>query len=244
MTSPNGEHPPYVPSSGQLPQQQPHGARHVELPTPAAAPLPVIQADHADLVGVTAVIAAAFVNLPQSKWVVPDDQARAVTLPAWTGMQVDDALNHGVVHAWATAGRQVLGAALWTWAQGHGTRPGPQEYDQRLRLATGDHVDRYRQFETIVEDNAPPAGTAQVHLWMIGVQPDHHGLGIGSTLLRVMHHTLDASGYTVYLEAADQRSRTLYLRHGYVDAAPPYHLPDDGPAFYPMVRRPNTGAGR
>jgi GNAT superfamily N-acetyltransferase len=229
--------PPFEPGNGHLPPP-PHGPRRVPLPRPHAAPLPVIQADDADLIAVTAVIATAFVNLSQSKWIVPDERARAATFHAWTAMQVHDAITHGVVHAWATTGRHIRGAALWTWAPGHGSHPDPAEYDTRLIAATGNHVDRYRRFERTVEDHAQPHGAAQVHLWMIGVHPNHRDQGIGSALLQVMHGALDDAGYTAYLEAADQRSQALYRRHGYHDAGPPYHLPEHGPAFYPMLRPP------
>ena len=200
--------------------------------------MPVIHAGHADIPAIAGVMAAAFIHLPQSRWIVPDDWPRAVTFPAYTRMQVEDALNHGTVHAWVTAGRQIRGAALWTWAEGYGSHPDAEEYAERLVVATGQHVERYRLFEQVVGDHAPPDGAAHMHLWMLGVHPDHQGQGIGTALLRVMHDGLDAAGYTAYLEAADQRSRALYLRHGYIDAGPPYHLPESGPPFYPMLRRP------
>jgi hypothetical protein len=94
--------PPFKPNDGQLPEP-PHRPRRVPLPRPHAAPLPVIQADHADLPALTAVIATACINLPQPKWIIPDERARAATFPAWTAMQISDALNYGTVHAWVAA---------------------------------------------------------------------------------------------------------------------------------------------
>ena len=40
-----------------------------------------------------------------------------------------------------------------------------------------------------------------------------------------------------YLEASDERTRDLYLRHGYTDHGEAIELPD-GPSMYPMVRIP------
>jgi GNAT superfamily N-acetyltransferase len=79
---------------------------------------------------------------------------------------------------------------------------------------------------------------------MIGVHPNHQGQKIGSTLLDVMHEALDDCGYTAYLQAADERSRRLYLRHGYVDVGPPYQLPEAGPPLYPMLRPPQPATCR
>ena len=46
-----------------------------------------------------------------------------------------------------------------------------------------------------------------------------------------------ATGTAAYLEASDERTRDLYLRHGYTDRREPIELPD-GPSMYPMVRIP------
>ena len=58
-----------------------------------------------------------------------------------------------------------------------------------------------------------------------------------------------------YLEASDERTRRIYLRHGYADYGTPIQLPGssfahgddglpgqpaDGPRMYPMVRRPKS----
>ena len=56
-------------------------------------------------------------------------------------------------------------------------------------------------------------------------------------LLRAYHQELDHhSRAPAYLEAADLRTRQIYLRHGYTNHGPPIQLPD-GPLMYPMVRR-------
>jgi GNAT superfamily N-acetyltransferase len=229
---------PEQPASTQTPATPTPHRTPLLMPKPARAPLPVIQADLADVPGVAAVIANAFWDLPQSRWIVPDDTERRRTFFNWCVLQVEDAVNFGTVHAWVTPGREIHGAALWRWAPGLTDGPNPGEYDERLAEATDLWVDRYRQFEQAVEKNAPPDGTAQVHLWMIGVREEHRSAGIGSHLLGMMHEALDGSHYTAYLEAADLRSRALYLRTGYIDAGPAYHLPDCAPPFLPMLRHP------
>jgi hypothetical protein len=52
-----------------------------------------------------------------------------------------------------------------------------------------------------------------------------------------------ATGIAAYLEASDERTRDLYLRHGYTDHGEPIELPD-GRSMYPMVRIPGLRAQR
>jgi predicted N-acetyltransferase YhbS len=68
------------------------------------------------------------------------------------------------------------------------------------------------------------------------VHPDRQNLGIGSALMARHHARLDLAGIPAYLEANHPRNRDLYLRHGYVSAAP-IRLPD-GPPIWPMWRAP------
>ena len=55
--------------------------------------------------------------------------------------------------------------------------------------------------------------------------------------LQPHHAAFDWQGIAAYLEASGQRTRDLYLRHGYADHGEPIGLPD-GPSMYPMVGIP------
>ena len=80
-------------------------------------------------------------------------------------------------------------------------------------------------------------GALHHHLAILAVRPDSQGQGIGTALLQAHHATFDWQGIAAYLEASDERTRDLYLRHGYTDHGEPIELPD-GPSMYPMVRIP------
>jgi GNAT superfamily N-acetyltransferase len=74
---------------------------------------------------------------------------------------------------------------------------------------------------------------------LLAVRPGQQGQGTGSMLLAAHHAALDRDRIPAYLEAASQRSRDLYLRHGYQPwPGAPYHLPGGGPPMWPMWRDP------
>jgi ribosomal protein S18 acetylase RimI-like enzyme len=73
------------------------------------------------------------------------------------------------------------------------------------------------------------------YLQFIGVRPECQGTGIGSAFLRAVLDRCDLEGTAAYLEA-DERSKPLYLRHGF-EAIAELRLPE-GPSFWPMWRAP------
>ena len=77
------------------------------------------------------------------------------------------------------------------------------------------------------------------YLPFIGTRPERQGQGLGSKLLQHMGERLDRDGLAAYLEASSERSRALYLRHGF-EATGEITLPD-GPSIWPMWRAPRGG---
>jgi GNAT superfamily N-acetyltransferase len=194
---------------------------------------PVVQADEADIGVLSQVIADAFHDLPPSHWLIPDDAARREIFPGYFRIYVEHAMAEGVVHT--TLDRAA--AALWLPVSAQGASP-PGGYDEQLAAATGPWIERFRAFDATL-DRHHPAGTAHRHLAILAVRPDRHGQGTGSLLLRAYHDTLNDHRASAYLEAATLRLTGLYLRHGYaLHPGAPFHLPQDGPAMWPMWREP------
>jgi ribosomal protein S18 acetylase RimI-like enzyme len=77
------------------------------------------------------------------------------------------------------------------------------------------------------------------YLWMLGVDPERQGEGLGSRLLDEVLARCDAERVPAYLEASTERNRALYLRHGFEDAGE-LRLPGDGPRMWPMRREPGA----
>lgn len=209
------------------------GAGRDATPRPEAAPGPVVTAEPADAGALSQIIADAFFDLPQSRWLIPNLSARRELLPGYFRLYVEHAMESGVVQTNSAR----TAAALWLPVGGHAAAE-PAGYRERLAAATGHWLDRFLAFDATL-DRHHPEGSAHHHLAILAVRPDQQARGTGGTLLRAYHQLLDHAGAAAYLEAAEPRSRRLYLRHGYaVRPGGPFYLPDGGPPMWPMWREP------
>jgi GNAT superfamily N-acetyltransferase len=193
----------------------------------------IIRAGQADVGVLSQVIADAFFPLAPCQWLIPDQAARREILPSYFGMYVEHALADGIVHT--TPQRDA--AALWIPFGARLPDP-PAGYLRQLAEVTGTWLPRFTAFDTSL-DASHLTGTAHHHLAILAVRPARQGHGTGTALLDFHHAVLDRQRITAYLEASDERTRRLYLRHGYIlrpDA--PIRLPDGGPEMWPMVRYP------
>jgi GNAT superfamily N-acetyltransferase len=192
----------------------------------------LIRAGEADLGALSHVIAEAFHDLPPSRWLVPDPDRRRQIFPGYFLLYLEHALASGVI--WTTERRDA--AALW-FSYSQDAPPPPDDYVARLTAITAPWSRRFLAFDAAL-DRRHPAGIPHRHLAILAVQPGRQGQGTGTMLLDYCHAELDMhTRLPAYLEAADQRTRHLYLLHGYGDLGPPIHLPG-GPMMYPMWRDP------
>jgi ribosomal protein S18 acetylase RimI-like enzyme len=77
------------------------------------------------------------------------------------------------------------------------------------------------------------------YLWLLGVDPQRQGEGLGSRLLAEVLERCDRDRVPAYLEATTPRNREFYVRHGFEDRGE-LQLPDDGPQLWPMWREPGA----
>jgi GNAT superfamily N-acetyltransferase len=211
-----------------------------------SAPHQIIRASEADIEVLSQVIADAFFPLAPSQWLIGDQAARRGIFPGYFRMYVEHAMADGLVHT--TPGRDA--AALWLPLGPQLPAP-PDGYDEHLAEITGPWVERFAVFDAEL-DAHHLTGAEHHHLAILAVRPGRQGQGTGTALLDAHHAVLDEQGMAAYLEASDERTRGIYLRHGYVDHGTPIQLPGglpvhgddsrpgqpaDGPRMYPMVRR-------
>ncbi len=99
---------------------------------------------------------------------------------------------------------------------------------------------RLMRLLNLMESNHPHED--HYYLPAIGVATDWQGKGLGSALMGPMLERCDRERAPAYLEASSERSRDLYLRHGF-EITGKLTCPDDGPPLWPMWRAPGQTLG-
>jgi GNAT superfamily N-acetyltransferase len=193
----------------------------------------VVRAGEADISVLAQVIAEAFFPLAVCRWLIPDGTARRAAFPAYFRLYLEHAITDGLVET--TPGRDA--AALWIPGDGPAEPPG--RYMEQLAAITGPYLDQFLAFDQQL-DRHHPAGIFHEHLAILAVRPDRQGQGTGAALLDARHAALEDQRVPAYLEASDERTRRLYLAHGYADKGSPIELADQV-RMYPMMREPRTG---
>jgi ribosomal protein S18 acetylase RimI-like enzyme len=178
------------------------------------AELTVRQADREDRVGLAAVLARAFYDDPQFLWALPDQRSRLRRIERiFDTILRYEALRHGTVQL-AERDGVVVGGTVWLpphhWRDPLHRRllsaPGfLRGYGRRIRY--GDAFQRAgRQMHP---------REAHWYLYVIGVEPDQQGHGVGAALLRAGLERADAAGLPAYLESSDIANVPLYEHFGF-----------------------------
>jgi GNAT superfamily N-acetyltransferase len=173
-------------------------------------------------------VVLAFAADPIARWCWPDSRQYLTTMPSFTLAFGGRAFAHDSAHCTADC----AGAALWLPPHVH-----PDED------TLGGIVERTVSGSTRGDLLAVMEQMAKYHpaephwyLPLIGVDPAHQGEGYGGALLTHALQRCDRDQTPAYLESANPRNVTLYLRHGFkaigriqVGSSPP---------MVPMVRDP------
>jgi ribosomal protein S18 acetylase RimI-like enzyme len=80
---------------------------------------------------------------------------------------------------------------------------------------------------------------AHWYLMILGVDPEHQGRGVGSSLIAPTLARADADRLRCYLETAKERNVEFYRRHGFA-VRHEEHIPGGGPKVWMMVREPRS----
>jgi hypothetical protein len=210
-----------------------------------------MRADPEDGFRLADVIAEAFVNLPPSRWLVPDPFRRRQIFPEFFATAyVQPAMAEGAVYC--TADR--MGVAVWLpvtppWPettlltavhQADRAREAEEQATARhgaLRRLTGDRYPIFQEFEQMLQAAHPMDRGPHDYLGVIGVHPMFWRRGYATALLTNYHRYLDREQRGAYLEAATPELVGFYRQYGYDEAGEPIRLPN-GATMHPMWRQP------
>ena len=96
------------------------------------------------------------------------------------------------------------------------------------RFMAANHVEQLR---------AKLAPEPHWYLWVIGVEPERQGRGLGSSLIEPMLQRADADGLPCYLETHKERNVAFYNKHGY-EVVHSGSVPNGGPPYWCLKREP------
>lgn len=162
---------------------------------------------------------AAFFTDPVMSWSYPNPDRRRQILPDFFRAIVAVTLPHGGID---TVSGEHAGA-IWV----------PLAAD--LLDVSGDDAGRVLTLMELV-DPEHPTDVPHQYLFVLGTRPEWQSHGLGSALLQAVLDSCDEDGTPAYLEASSERSKRLYLRHGF-EVRTTVRLPD-GPPVWCMWREP------
>jgi hypothetical protein len=178
--------------------------------------------------GVVAVITLAFAADPMARWSWPDPAKYLEVMP-----QIVRAFGgNAFAHSTADCLDGCVGAATWL-------PPGVEADTERLRSLLEESApsallpDLTKIFELM--DGYHPS-EPHWYLPLIGVDPAHHGKGLGSALMRHALRRCDADRLPAYLESSNPKNIPLYQRHGFEIIG--QIQVGSSPTLVPMLRKP------
>jgi GNAT superfamily N-acetyltransferase len=156
-------------------------------------------------------LARAFQDDPVTRWVYASDRRRPLWATRFFAWQLRRLLPQDVT--WTTAEGDA-GAALWAL-------PGRWREDARdtlslLRLTLPGVLPRLpRILRGLGQVEVRHPVERHMYLAVLGVDPEHQGNGVGSTLIRPGLELCDRERLPAYLETGKEANLAFYGRHGF-----------------------------
>jgi GNAT superfamily N-acetyltransferase len=190
-------------------------------------PIRARRAELFDIAAASKVLTTSLDDDPVVRWLVPDDRDRQRILPDLFASALENAICHGQVDVT----EDMSAVAVWHRVADpdavRAASPSPELAKIAGRWAA--------RFEDIEREYAPYRLTiAHHHLAFLGVLPERRRQGLGGTLLRAYHHTIDEQCLSATVFASSRDSQRFYQSHGYRSQLP--LTLSDGPPTWHMRR--------
>ncbi len=191
--------------------------------------VPIVKtATEADEASVIDALRLAFAADPAVRWVWPDPQkylshfstfARAFGGKAFTNKSAHYVGNYS-------------GAALWLPPDVY------PDVDQLISLLQTTGSDEAKKDGLVIFEKMGGYHPNESHWYLplLGVDPLHHGKGMGSALLQHALSICDQDNKYAYLESSNPRNIPLYERHGF-ELLGTIQV-NTSPSIFPMLRKP------
>ena len=186
-----------------------------------------IESDEANIIDA---LKLAFVADPATRWVWPEPQKYLSHFSSFAKAFGGKAFAYQSAHYVGN----YSGAALWLPPNVH------PDVDQLIALLQSSGSDEAKNDgpEVFEKMNSYHPNEPHWYLPLLGVDPLHHGQGLGSALIQHAIVMCDRDNKLAYLESSNPTNISLYERHGFellgtiqVKTSPP---------IFPMLRKPCT----
>jgi len=183
---------------------------------------------HAEQAEALHTLMLAFAADPVVRWMYPDPQQYLTHFAPFAQAFAGRAFDHGA----ALRVEDGRGVALWLPPDVHA-----DELEIAALLEQSVHPNRLNDVHALLE-HMQQYTPVQPHWYLplLGVDPAHHGRGLGSRLLQHVLAICDRDRLPAYLEATSPRNVALYRRHGF-RATGMIQL-GTSPVIVPMLREP------
>jgi ribosomal protein S18 acetylase RimI-like enzyme len=170
----------------------------------------------------------AFVADPANRWVWPDPQMYLLHFPKFAKVFGGGAFAHG--SAYYIEG--YAGAALWLPPNVH------PDMEALASLLQSTGSEQAQRDAPVVIEKMSSYHPSEPHWYLplLGVDPVHHGKGLGSALMQHALKRCDSEGKLAYLDSSNPRNISLYKRHGFEQLGT--IQVGSSPSIFPMLRRP------
>jgi ribosomal protein S18 acetylase RimI-like enzyme len=185
-----------------------------------------IEADEASVIDA---LRLAFAADPAVRWVWPDPQKYLSHFSSFARAFGGKAFVNKSAHYVGN----YTGAALWLPPDIH------PDVDQLISLLQTTGSDEAKKDGPEIFDKMSGYHPNESHWYLplLGVDPLHHGKGMGSALLQHALAICDQDNKYAYLESSNPRNIPLYKRHGF-DLLGTIQV-NTSPSIFPMLRKPH-----